>query len=71
MTAEIVKLKPDVKVLMVDFSDEMIRRSSERFGANKNITVVKRDLNLGISGISDESKIRCCCVLFCFTSRGV
>lgn len=56
VTAEIIKLKPDVEVLMVDFSDEMIRRSSERFRDNKNITVVKRDLNLGISGITDEGK---------------
>jgi tRNA (cmo5U34)-methyltransferase len=54
VTAEIVKLKPDVNVLMLDFSDEMIRRSSERFRENKNITVVKHDLNQGISGITDD-----------------
>jgi tRNA (cmo5U34)-methyltransferase len=54
VTAEIVKLKPDVEVLMVDFSDEMIRRSNERFRDNKNITVVKQDLNQGILDITDE-----------------
>ena len=37
---------------MIDFSDEMIRRSSERFRDNKNITVVKRDLNQGILDIT-------------------
>ena len=69
VTAEIVKLKPDVEVLMVDFSDEMIRRSSERFRDNKNMTVVKRDLNLGISGISDEVKFDA--VVSCFALHHV
>jgi len=69
VTAEIVKLKPDVKFLMVDFSDEMIRRSSERFRDNKNITVVKRDLNLGVSGISDEAKFDA--VVSCFALHHV
>jgi Methylase involved in ubiquinone/menaquinone biosynthesis len=54
VTAEILKLKPQADVLMIDFSDEMIRRSSERFRGNKNITVVKRDLNQGILDITDE-----------------
>ncbi|WP_245859860.1 class I SAM-dependent methyltransferase [Methanosarcina spelaei] len=40
VTAGILKLKPQADVLMIDFSDEMIRRSSERFRDNKNITVV-------------------------------
>jgi tRNA (cmo5U34)-methyltransferase len=64
VTAEIVKLKPDVEVLMLDFSDEMIRRSSERFRDNKNITVVKQDLNQGISGITDEKEFDA--VVSCF-----
>ncbi len=54
VTAEIVKLKPYVDVLMLDFSDEMIRRSNERFRDNKHITVVKHDLNQGILGITDD-----------------
>ena len=54
VTSEILKLKPQADVLMIDFSDEMIRRSSERFRDNKNITVVKRDLNQGILDITDE-----------------
>jgi ubiquinone/menaquinone biosynthesis C-methylase UbiE len=54
VTAEIVRLKPDVDVLMLDFSDEMIRRSSERFRDNKNITVVKHDLNQGVLGITND-----------------
>jgi ubiquinone/menaquinone biosynthesis C-methylase UbiE len=64
VTAEIVKLKPDVKVLMVDFSDEMIKRSSERFGDNKNITVAKQDLNQGISSITNDEKFDA--VVSCF-----
>lgn len=54
VTAGILKLKPQADVLMIDFSDEMIRRSSERFRDNKNITVVKRDLNQGILDITEE-----------------
>lgn len=54
VTAEIVKLKPHANVLMLDFSDEMIRRSSERFGNNKNMTIIKRDLNQGILGITES-----------------
>jgi ubiquinone/menaquinone biosynthesis C-methylase UbiE len=69
VTAEIVKLKPDVEVLMLDFSDEMIKRSSERFRDNKNITVVKQDLNQGISGITDERELDA--VVSCFALHHV
>lgn len=69
VTAEIVKLKPDVEVLMLDFSDEMIRRSSERFRDNKNITVAKQDLNQGISGITDEREFDA--VVSCFALHHV
>ena len=44
----------NVDVLMLDFSDEMIRRSSDKFRDNKNITVVKRDLNQGILDITGD-----------------
>ncbi len=54
VTAEILKLKPQAEVLMLDFSEEMIRRSNERFRENKNITVVKRDLNQGILDITED-----------------
>jgi ubiquinone/menaquinone biosynthesis C-methylase UbiE len=54
VTAEILGLKPDANVLMIDFSDEMIKRSSERFKGNKNITVVKKDLNQGILDITED-----------------
>lgn len=69
VTAEIVKLKPDVEVLMLDFSDEMIRRSSERFKDNKNITVAKQDLNQGISGITDEREFDA--IVSCFALHHV
>lgn len=54
VTAEIIQLSPDIDVLMLDFSDEMIRRSSERFRDNKNITAVKHDLNQGVLGITED-----------------
>jgi ubiquinone/menaquinone biosynthesis C-methylase UbiE len=54
VTAEILGLKPDADVLMLDFSDEMIKRSSERFRGNKNITVVKQDLNQGILDLTED-----------------
>jgi|GEM_PF-592724 len=54
VTVKILELKPNADVLMLDFSDEMTRRSSERFRDNKNITVVKQDLNQGILGITED-----------------
>jgi len=41
VTNEILLLKPDASVCMVDFSDEMLRMSSERFISNKNVKVIK------------------------------
>jgi tRNA (cmo5U34)-methyltransferase len=64
VTAEIIKLKPDVNVLMLDFSDEMIKRSSERFRDNKNITAIKQDLNQGILDITEDRGFDA--VLSCF-----
>jgi tRNA (cmo5U34)-methyltransferase len=49
VTAEVLKMKPEASACLVDFSDEMIRRSSERFNDNPRIRIVKRDLNTGIS----------------------
>lgn len=69
VTAEIVKLKPDASVLMIDFSDEMIRRSSEKFRDNKNITVAKQDLNQGISGITEDREFDA--VVSCFSIHHV
>jgi ubiquinone/menaquinone biosynthesis C-methylase UbiE len=69
VTAEIRKLKPNASVLMLDFSDEMIRRSSERFRDNRNITVVKQDLNQGILGITEEREFDS--VVSCFSIHHV
>lgn len=69
VTAEILKLKPSASVLMLDFSDEMIRRSSKRFRDNKNITVVKQDLNQGISGITEDREFDA--VVSCFSIHHV
>lgn len=69
VTAEILKLKPNADVLMLDFSDEMIRRSSERFRDNKNITAVKRDLNQGILDITEDREFDA--VVSCFSIHHV
>ena len=49
VTAEVLKMKPKASVCLVDFSDEMLRLSSERFKDNPRIRIVKRDLNTGIA----------------------
>jgi tRNA (cmo5U34)-methyltransferase len=49
VTAEVLKMKPEVSVCLVDFSDEMIRLSGERFKDNPGIRIVKHDLNTGIT----------------------
>jgi len=69
VTAGILKLKPQANVLMIDFSDEMIRRSSERFRDNKNITLAKRDLNQGILDITADRGFDA--VISCFSIHHV
>ncbi len=49
VTAGILKMKPEASVCLVDFSDEMIRLSEERFKDNTRIKIVKHDLNIGIT----------------------
>jgi len=48
ITNEILKIKPNASVYMLDFSDEMIRLSKERFKDNSNIKIFKHDLNKGL-----------------------
>ena len=48
VTAGIIKLIPDATIHMMDYSDEMIRLSKERFKDNKKIQIFKQDLNAGI-----------------------
>ncbi|MBN2074641.1 MAG: class I SAM-dependent methyltransferase [Dehalococcoidales bacterium] len=48
VTAEILKLRPDATICMVDYSDEMIRMAEERFRDNNKIKVFKQDLNAGV-----------------------
>jgi ubiquinone/menaquinone biosynthesis C-methylase UbiE len=49
VTAEVLKMKPQASVCLVDFSDEMIRLSEERFNGNPRIRTIKHDLNTGIA----------------------
>jgi len=48
VTAEILNLKSDVEVVMIDYSEEMIRLSNERFKQNDKIKTIKYDLNKGL-----------------------
>jgi tRNA (cmo5U34)-methyltransferase len=52
VTAEVLKMKPEASVCLVDFSDEMIRLSRERFKDKPGIRIVKHDLNTGITDAS-------------------
>lgn len=48
VSAEILKLRPDASICMVDFSDEMVRLARERFSDKSNVEVINYDLNVGI-----------------------
>lgn len=54
VTAEILELRPQASICMVDFSDEMIKLTEERFGDNPRVEVLKYDLNEGIPEILAE-----------------
>lgn len=69
VTLEVLKLKPHASACLVDFSDEMIRLSSERFKDNVNIRIVKHDLNNGISNAIAEEKFDV--VVSCFAIHHV
>lgn len=45
VTAAVLDLKPEASVCMVDFSDEMIALSRERFQDKANVRILKHDLN--------------------------
>ncbi len=51
VTAKILELSPLASVCMVDYSEEMLRLSEERFSDNKRVKLYKYDLN---DGIPDE-----------------
>ncbi|UCC16633.1 MAG: class I SAM-dependent methyltransferase [Dehalococcoidales bacterium] len=48
VSAEIIRLKPDSSVCMVDFSKEMIKLVQDRFQENSNIEIIQWDLNKGV-----------------------
>jgi tRNA (cmo5U34)-methyltransferase len=50
VTNAILNLNPQASVFMVDFSDEMLKQSAERFKENRNIRIIRHDLNEGILG---------------------
>ena len=48
LTAEILKYKPYAKVVMLDYSEEMIKICKIRFNGNDNIEIYEADLNNGL-----------------------
>ena len=48
VTAEVLRYAPQASVCMIDFSEEMVQRSAERFQRNKDIHVLRYDLNEGL-----------------------
>ncbi len=50
LTAEILKYKSDAKVVMLDFSEEMIKICRMRFNGNENIEIYEADLNKSLPG---------------------
>ena len=41
VTAEVLRYAPQASVCMIDFSEEMVQRSAERFQRNKDIDIYK------------------------------
>ena len=54
VTADILKLKPLSHAYLMDFSDEMIRLSHDRFHENPNIHIIKHNLSEDILGTTSE-----------------
>lgn len=48
VAAEIIRIRPDTLIYMVDFSDGMIQLVRDRFQNNRNIEIITHDLNKGI-----------------------
>lgn len=48
VTAEIIQLRPDTSVCMVDFSEKMVHQVRDRFQNEKNIEIITHDLNNGV-----------------------
>ena len=48
VTAAVLGYAPQASVCMIDFSEEMVRRSAVRFQRNKDIRVLRYDLNEGL-----------------------
>jgi tRNA (cmo5U34)-methyltransferase len=55
VTAEILNLEPQASMYMIDFSDEMIKLSKERFKDN-NFNILQYDLNNGIPPVIESNK---------------
>jgi len=48
VTAEILALKPQASVVMIDNSEEMLKIARERFQSNKNIEIITYDMDSGL-----------------------
>jgi tRNA (cmo5U34)-methyltransferase len=51
ITAAVLQKSPRTSAVLIDYSDEMVRRAEERFRHNPEIMIVKYDLNTGIPNL--------------------
>jgi tRNA (cmo5U34)-methyltransferase len=65
VTATILAKRPHAYTTLVDHSDEILAVSAARFSENPNVTVLKRDLNLGLP--SDRGAQQYDLVASCFS----
>ena len=56
LTANILKYKPDAKVVMLDYSKEMIKICKMRFSENDNVEIYEADLNNDLPDIINNYK---------------
>lgn len=56
LTAEILKHKSNAKIVMLDYSNEMIKICKMRFSGNDNIEIFEADLNNGLPDIIENYK---------------
>jgi tRNA (cmo5U34)-methyltransferase len=64
VTEVVLQKVPDASAVLIDFSDEMIRLSEERFRDNPEIKIIKHDLNRGIPDSLETSSFDA--VVSCF-----
>lgn len=65
VTAKILELKPNAKCYLVDYSEEMVNLSKERYKDNGNVKILRQDLNKGLPQELENEKFDA--VVSCFS----